>query len=66
MEAVEEVEAEEEQGEAELEAAAAVEEEVAEVAVEAGARRAGHQQQLAIPVDRPGWSAQEGIEARAC
>jgi len=54
MEAAEEVEVEEEQGEAELEVAA-VEEEEEGAGVEAGAeaRRAGRQQQLAIPVDRP-------------
>lgn len=64
MEAVEEVEVEEEQGEVEQVVAAVEEEEVeAEAVVEA--RREGRQQQLAIPVDRPGWSAQEGTVARA-
>lgn len=53
MEAVEEVEVEEEQGEVELEVAA-VEEEGAAVEAVAEARRAGHQQQPAIPADRPG------------
>lgn len=53
MEAVEEVEVEEEQGEVEQVVAAVEEEEVeAEAVVEA--RREGRQQQLAIPVDRPG------------
>lgn len=42
-----------EQGEVELEVAA-VEEEGAEEQVEVEARRAGRQQRLAIPADRPG------------
>lgn len=53
MEAVEEVEVEEVQGEVEQEVAA-VEEEGAEVEAAVEAHRAGRQQQLAIPVDRPG------------
>lgn len=53
MEATEEVEVEEEQGEAEREVAAVVaEEEGAEV--EAGELREGRPRRLAIPVDRPG------------
>lgn len=64
MEAVEEVGVEAEQEEAE-QVVAAAEEEGAEAVEEAGERRAGRQQQLAIPVDRPGWSAQEEIVARA-
>lgn len=53
MEAMEEVEVEEEQGEVEREAAAVVaEEEGAEA--EVGALREGRRQRLAIPVDRPG------------
>lgn len=64
MEAVEEVEVEEEQGEVEQEVAAA-EEEAAEEEAEVGALRAGRQQQLAIPADRPGWSVQEGTAAQA-
>lgn len=63
MEAMEEVEVEEEQGEVELEVAAVEEEEGAEV--EAEARREGRLQRLAIPVDRPGWSVQEGTAAQA-
>lgn len=61
---MEEVEVEVEQGEVELEVAA-VEEEGAEEQVEVEARRAGRQQRLAIPADRPGWSVQEGIVAQA-
>lgn len=53
MEAVEEVEVEEEQGEVEQEVAA-VEEEGAEAEAAVEARRAGRRQQLATPVDRPG------------
>lgn len=53
MEAVEEVGVEAEQEEAE-QVVAAAEEEGAEAVEEAGERRAGRQQQLAIPVDRPG------------
>lgn len=64
MEAVEEVEVVEGQEEVEQEVAA-VEEEGVEVEVEVVAHRAGRQQQLAIPVDRPGWFVQEGIVARA-
>lgn len=65
MEAMEEVEVEEEQGEVELEVAAVEEEEEEGVEVEAEARREGRQQRLAIPVDRPGWSVQEGTVAQA-
>lgn len=64
MEAMEEVEAEEEQGEVEQEVAA-VEEEEEGAEVEVGELRAGRRQRLGIPVVRPGWSAQEGTAARA-
>lgn len=63
MGAVEEVEVEEEQGEVVPEVAAV--EEAAEEVAEVGALQAGHQQQLAIPADRPGWSVQEGTVAQA-
>ena len=62
-EAVEEVGVEEEQGEVEQEVAAVEEVEV-EVEAVVEARQAGHQQQLVIPVDRPGWSVQEGTVAQ--
>lgn len=53
MEAVEEVEVEEEQGAVE-QVVAAVEEEVAEEVAAVEERLAGHQPQLATPADRPG------------
>lgn len=59
MEAVVEVEVEEEQEEVEQEVEA-----VEEEAEEAEAHRVGHQQQLATPVDRPGSSVQEETEAQ--
>lgn len=54
MEAVVEVEVEEEE----------VEQEVEAVEEEAEAHRVGRQQQLATPVDRPGSSVQEETEAQ--
>lgn len=64
MEAMEEVGVEEEQGEVEQEVAAVVEEEEG-AEVEVGELREGRRQRLVIPVDRPGWSVQEGTAARA-